>query len=230
MAFRTTFGKMAATALALALVGCASTGQQGSEKYSGYLGDYSRMSPVTDSAGNEFERALSPHFNPKSYNALLLEPVRFYPEPEPTEQVSQDSLNAIRSYLQQSMHAKLSKSVPVVDKPGPGVLRVSVAITSVSSEKVGLKPYQFVPIALVATTAKRAVMGTPQEAKIFVEAALSDSVTGQRMVSSVRSGTGKSYTPSSESGPLTAESLKPLMDQWIDGAVGDLPKLVQGKR
>lgn len=230
MALRTTFGKMAVTALALALVGCASTGQQDSSKYSGYLGDYSRMSPVTDSAGNKFERAISPQFNPKNYSAVLIEPVRFYPEPEPTEQVSQDSLNAIRNYLQQSLHTKLSKAVPVVDKAGPGVLRVSVAITSVSSEKVGLKPYQYVPIALIATSAKRAIAGTPQEASINVEMAASDAVTGQRMVSSVRSGTGQSYTPSSESGQLTAESLKPLMDQWIDGAVADLPKLMQGKR
>lgn len=229
MAFRTTFGKIAVITLASALVGCASTGQQDSSKYSGYLGDYSRMSPVTDSAGNKFERAMSPQFNPKNYSALLLDPVRFYPEPEPTEQVSQDSLNAIRSYLQQSMYTKLSKAVPVVDKPGPGVLRVSVAITAVSSEKVGLKPYQYVPIALVATTASRAIGGTPHEVSINVEAALSDSVTGQRMVSSVRSGTGESFTPAGP-GQVTAESLKPLLDQWIDGAVGDLSKLVQGKR
>jgi uncharacterized protein DUF3313 len=217
------------TALAVALAGCASTGQPDAQKYSGFLGDYSQLQPATDSAGNKFERAISPKFDPKKYHSVLIDQVRFYPEPEPTEQVSQDSLNAIRSYLNQSLQTNIGKAVPVTDRAGPGVLRVSVAITSMSSQKVGLKPYQYLPIALVATGAKRAITGTPQEANIFVEAALSDSVTGQRMVSSVRSGTGKSYT-ASESGQVTADSLKPLLDQWVEGAVAEVPKLVQGKR
>lgn len=221
--------KFAVTALAVALVGCASTGQQSEGKYSGFLGDYSQLKPVTDSAGNEFERALSPSFNPKLYHSVLIEPVRFYPEPQPSEQVSQAALNGIRAYVQQGVQTTVGKSVPVVTQSGPGVLRMTVAITSVKAKDAGLKAYQYVPIAFVATQASRAVSGKPQEATIFIEMEARDGVTGERMVSAVRSGTGKDFKPSAD-GQVTVDSLKPLLDKWAEGASQEVPKLVQGKR
>ncbi len=49
---------------------------------------------------------LNPKFTPANYNAVLLEPVVYYPEPRPTENVSMQTLEQIRSYADTSMRQK----------------------------------------------------------------------------------------------------------------------------
>lgn len=218
-----TLTAVTAAALAVALAGCATKQPQ---QHSGYLGDYSQMQETKDANGNPVARTINPNFNPKNYNAVLIEPVRFYPEPQPSDKLSTADLDAIRSYINLSLYKELGKTVKLVDRAGPGVLRLNVAITSVGTEKAGLKPYQYIPIAFVVTMAKDAATGKPEEAKIFVESEVSDSVTGVRMMSAVRSGAGKSFTPSPSASVV--DSLKPLIDEWIKGAAADAPKMVQG--
>jgi Protein of unknown function (DUF3313) len=79
----------------------------------------------------------------------------------------------------------------VVDRPGPGVARLKVAITGVAGEKEGLKPYQIIPVAFVITMASRGVSGTPEEAKLVVEAKATDSLTGTTLLKVVRVGTAR---------------------------------------
>src|SRR6185369_9838980 len=179
MTFKT-YTKVAVAALALALAGCAT--KPAAPENSGFLGDYSQLQKTTDSTGATISRAINPAFNPKNYSALLIDPVIFYPEPQPTDTVSMADLEKIRSYINQTLYTQLGKTVRVVDKAGPGVLRLRVAITSVSTQDEGLKPYQYIPIAFLVQAGRGAVQGKPVEGKIFVESELSDSVSGIRMM------------------------------------------------
>ena len=98
-------------------------------------------------------RFISPQLTPANYHSLIIEPIRFYPEPKPDSQVSMGTLNDIRDYIYKTMVAKVSAKVNVVDKPGPGVARFRGAITAVNAQTEALAAYQYIPIALIVTAA-----------------------------------------------------------------------------
>ena len=59
---------------------------------------------------------------------------------------------------------------------------------------MGLKPYQYiVPIALVVTLVSRGTSGTPEQAKIVVEAEATDSVSKEILLKVVRAGVARSW-------------------------------------
>lgn len=222
------FGTVSLVAIAVGLVGCAS---QAPQHHSGFLGDYSQLKASPDSTGGTVARAVNPAFNPKNYSAVLIDPVIFYPEPQPTEKVSMSDLDAIRAYINQTLHTQIGKSVQVVDRAGPGVLRLRVAVTAVATQEEALKAYQYIPIAFVVTKVTDAATSTPEQAKLSIETELTDSVSGVRMMSAVRTGVGEGLRPSSNnSGKFAVDSLKPMLDEWGKFVAAEAPKYVQGKR
>ena len=98
--------------------------------------------------------------------------------------------NKILNYTTTTLRSQASKVVRVVNQPGYGVAKAQVAITGVSAVKQGLHACQMIPIALVVTMAKRGVEGTPEDAKLVIEALATDSVTGEVLAKVVRTGTG----------------------------------------
>ena len=105
----------------------------------------------------------------------------WHPEPAPSERVSAPVLKQMLDYSNETFRRSLGQRFNVVDRPGPGVaqLRVRSGFSGVGAQGEGLKPYQGIPIALVATMASRAATGgAPQRAFIVVEVEGSDSVTG----------------------------------------------------
>ncbi len=215
--WRATVSGLFAIAAAAALVaGCASHAPKETD-YSGYLGNYSDLKEVKGPKGEEFLKYASPKFTPANYHAVLVDKVDFYPKPEPTEQVTQETIDQIGSYLNGTLRNKIGEKVEVVDKPGPGVAELKVAITGVAGEKEGLKPYQIVPIAFVATMAYRGVAGAPQEAKLVVESKVTDSVSGETLLKSVRVGTGEGLQKNtSGQRVVTLDSVKPIIDRWAE--------------
>lgn len=205
---------LATAFIAAALVSCAAPPPQDS----GYLGkDYALLKPEKDPLGAPLMRFISADFKPGKYQALMLEPIRFYPEPRGNDQVSLGTLNDILDYFNRSLREKVSAKVKVVDKAGPGVARFRGAITAVNAKAEGLEPYQYIPIALIITAAKRSATGTPEDARIFAEGEVLDSVTGARLAVGVREGTGERLKEARTSGTqITLESLKPVIDKWID--------------
>jgi len=205
---------LAAVVIAAALVSCAAP----APKYSGYLGDdYKLLKEEKDPLGAPILRFISPQFTPANYHSLIIEPIQFYPEPRPDSQVSMGALNDIRDYLYKSMREKVGAKVNVVDKPGPGVARFRSAITAVNAQTEALAAYQYVPIALIVTAAKRAASGTPEDARIFAEAEVLDSVSGARLAVAVREGTGERLKQAATGGPqVTLNELKSVIDKWVD--------------
>lgn len=207
--------------------GCASTSTK-ADQYSGYLGDYSKLHEEKTASGEPIRRYISPKFTPARYRAVLLEPVVFYPEPQPSEQVSQKALDDIRNYLDQALEREFGKRFVLVQAPAQGTARINVALTAVGGQTEGLKPYQYIPVALVITGAKAAVSGRPEDAVIQVESKVTDSVTNERLYAGVRSGKGERLTQEGARGvrQVTAGELKPLIDKWAQNAATEAERFI----
>ncbi|AUT69106.1 DUF3313 domain-containing protein [Paraburkholderia hospita] len=196
---------------------------------SGFLRDYSRLAETKDSQGRTIRAWVSPKLTPANYNAILLDPLIFYPEPRPNDQVSAETLQQILAYSNDTLKRSLSQRFRMVDRPGPGVLRLRGGFTSVASEGEGLKPYQYVPMAFVATMALRTATGTPQRAFIVIEAEGTDSVTGELLGERVRIGTGERLAQVARQQVMTLDTLKPLLDDLAGSAFPELSQYVKAK-
>jgi hypothetical protein len=197
---------------------------------SGYLRDYSRLKEAKDTAGKTIRGWVSPKFTPANYNAILVDPLVFYPEPRPSERVTAEALQQMLAYANDLLKQTLGTRFKVVDGAGPGVARLRVAFTSVAAKGEGLKPYQLVPIAFVATMAKRAAAGgAPQRAAIVAEVEATDSVTGELLGMRVRVGTGERLAKFGEKDPVTLATVKPLLDEMAGQAFPELQKYVMPK-
>ena len=215
----------AAWVVALAHAGAALA----QETDSGFLRDYSSLKETKDTAGKTIRGWVSPKLTPDNYNALLIDPIVFYPEPRPSEQVSAESLQQMLAYSNDLLKRTLSKRFKVVDQAGPGVLRIRIAFSSVAAKGEGLKPYQYVPFAFVATMASRAATGTPQRAAIVVEVEGTDSATGQLLAQRIRVGTGERLKVVGEKNVITLETIKPLLDEMAGQAFPELQKYVKAR-
>jgi hypothetical protein len=213
-------------AAALLLASCGSP----TPKESGFLGnEYSKMHKTDAPGGGTRLSYVNPKFTPQNYDAVLLEPVIYYPEPQPTDKVSMQTLNQIRTYIDNSLRAKIGQRVRLVDKPGPGVARIRIAITAVGSQDKALAPYQYIPIGLVITGAAAVIEGgRPQDANIAIETSVTDSMTNEMLYAAVRGRTGKeiSKADADQEGGVQLSSLQPLIDTWTEGAAEEVVKYV----
>lgn len=210
-------GASAIAVAATLVAGCASDKGPTQSEYSGFLGDYSNLQQTQDPNGETFLRYVNPKLNPANYNAVIVEPLTMYPNAEPTDQLSQATIDQIRGYGTTCLRQAIASRVRVVNAPGPGVVKLQVAITGVASAAEGLKPYQVVPMAFVATMAVNTVAGAPQQAKLLIEARGTDSVSGEVLSKVVRTRTGERLQRVTSNMPvITFDSVKPIMDDWCD--------------
>lgn len=184
-------------------------------QYSGFLQDYSQMNIEEDANGVQVLRFVSPTLKSQGYNKVLIEPIQYYPEPKETEEVTAETLDQIKAYIDEAMRREIGQIAKIVDKPGDGVARMRVALTAVGADAEGLKPRQFIPVALVLTGARAAAGHHPHNASLFLEAELTDSVNGGRLAIAIRGGKGDRLQSARTSGsPVTLTSVKPLIDGW----------------
>jgi len=224
---RSITGKVSAAVLAGLLGACATPVDDPGD--SGFLSDYPRLQEMKTAEGQTIRGWVSPKLTPSTYVAVLLEPLVFHPAPRPTEHVSEEALQQILAYANTAVRRSISQRFSVVDRPAPGVLRIRSAITSVGAHGEALQPYQYIPVALVASMASRAATGTPQRAFVVVEVEGSDSVSGEVLALRTRVGTGERLAKVAEQNVITLNSVKPLVDELAAGAFPELAMYVKPK-
>lgn len=129
--------------LTTALVLACGTGQgpplQPKPVPSGYLGDYSEFKPDPTRGGALFYQR--PGSTLADYDKLIIPSVRVVLQKD--RGVPQRDLELLANYLHSALLIAMRGAHPVVEEPGPGVLRVRVAITDLvpaqSAGKVGGK-------------------------------------------------------------------------------------------
>ncbi|UVJ46654.1 DUF3313 domain-containing protein [Pseudomonas sp. LS1212] len=195
----------------IGVVGCSSKLTQ-PEEYSGFLKDYSQLKEAKSPSGVEVMRWVDPKLNINQYTSVYIEPTQLYPKPQPTVKIPQSTLSGITSYYDQALNRELSKSLPLATGPGPGVIVVRAAITAVSTKTEGLKPYEVIPIALVAAAVSTASGIRDQETGLATEAVFLDGGTNKIMAQVVRKGTGKPLENDSQ--VMKSTDVKNVIDGW----------------
>src|SRR5471032_3091179 len=193
----------------LGVVGCSSK-QVEPDQYSGFLGDYSRLQAAKSPSGAEVMRWVDPSLKVSQFTSVYIEPTQLYPQPQPTVKIPQSTLSGITHYYDQALKRELGKSLPLAAGPGPGVIVVRAAITAVSSKTEGLKPYEIIPVALVAAAVSTASGIRDQETTLATEAVF---LNGNTVVAQVvRKGTGKPLENDTQ--VMKADDVKAVIDGW----------------
>ncbi|ANF86379.1 Putative lipoprotein [Pseudomonas antarctica] len=206
----------------IAVSGCASKTPQPDE-YSGFLSDYSQLKEAKSPSGAEVMRWVDPNLDLKRYTAVYIEPTQFYPKPQATAKIPASTLNGINSYYTAALKRELSKSMQVANAPGPGVIVLRAAITAVSSKTESLKPYEYIPVALVVAAVSTGAGIRDQETTLGTEAQFLDGATGKVLAQVVRKGTGKPL--SNDAQVMKADDVKGVIDGWASDVYQSYVKL-----
>jgi hypothetical protein len=126
---------------------------------SGFLGDYSGFARVPDQP--DAWQWVRPGVNWRQYTKVFIPPVEVWLNPTAQYLGIQPDLykqmtDTFRTLTAQEFRAG---GYEVVDKPGPGVLKLRYALTGVTPERPGLTPLDLLPIKM-AVDATRAATGT----------------------------------------------------------------------
>jgi hypothetical protein len=180
----------------LLVSGCASTYQKRSVAGSGFLSDYSQLE---DHGGDTMMLSyIDPKADFKSYTKILLEPVRAYAADKENgmAKLPKEKQQDLVNYFDAALRERLKKDYELVKQPGPGVLRVRVAITEAKGSMVLLDTVSSVmPPAIVLSSAKALVTGKHLAVgEIGAECEGRDSVTGKRVFAAVDARVGRKYT------------------------------------
>jgi hypothetical protein len=212
----------AACVLTLALAGCASP-YVDPEQYSGFLKDYSVLKEEKSPSGADVMRWIDPKVDVSRYTSVYVEPSQLYPKPQATEKVPQSTLNGITKYYDQTLKNAFSKELPLATGPGPGVLVVRPAITAVSAKTKSLRPYEVIPIALIAAGVSAATGIRDQDTSLATEAAFLDGSDHKLLAEVVRKGAGAELENSSQ--VAQAKDFKAVLDVWARDIVNSYKQL-----
>jgi hypothetical protein len=189
------FSAVAIVLLLLTAMSCAATTQTRSVESSGFLKDTSQLKEGGD------DEALLVYFNPTAdwtrYDKILLEPVTVWrSEDFDPDDISEEDLQRLVDALYIAVKDQLAKDYQMVDRSGPGVLRMRVAITEAEDSWVVLDTVTNVlPIGIGINLATKAITGTSaMVGEAAIEAEILDSLTNERLAALIdkRAGT-KSY-------------------------------------
>lgn len=207
----------------IALAGCSSS-VTAPEKYSGFLKDYSGLQKTKSPTGKTIMRWVSPDYKSSNYDSLVFNDVTYYPIPKPTTQLGSETLDKILVYTNTRLKDSAAGRIKLVSAPGPRTLIFRGAITGVSSSKQGLQFYEVIPVAMLVAGVQAATGHRTMETNLYFEGELIDAKTNKVMMKVVRKGEGK--TINNENAPLTAESIKNVVDGMAtDAAMFEIKSL-----
>lgn len=180
-------GLVAVVVVAGLMVGCASTSQARKTSTSGFLRDYSQLKP------GEKDQALLVYVDPAAkfseYNAILMEPIEVYASAEDSNlaKVPENELQELINYFDAAIREQLAGDYELVTKPGPGTMRLRIALTEAKGAKVGLNAISSVtPAGLALSGMKKAVTGASTGVgSTGVEMELLDAQSGKRLAAAV---------------------------------------------
>ncbi len=188
----------------LMLLGACATMQARKIETSGFLGDYSQLKEGGD--GKALLVYIDPAADIKSYTRIFMDPVKLYVSSVSNmENVSYHERKVLLNYADAVIRQQLAKDYVFVRTPGPGVMRLRVAITEAEDANVTMDTISTVlPIGLALAGMQTVATGTTSfVGSAGIEAELLDSETGRRLMAAVDRRAG---------GKVTGEFDK--LDEW----------------
>ncbi len=196
--------------------GCGTTKEARTVAPSGFLGDYSQL---RHGGGN---LPLLVYGNPdadcRKYDKILIDPVMLWAQGSDSAFVNLDAQDRhiLRSQANHALHdVAIHAGFQIVDRPGPGVIRLRAAITEAAKANVLLKDASivapYVGGAAVAWSEFKGQAAFTGDAAI--EAELLDSLTGERLYAMVDKRVGDLDLRNYEEWDDVKESLAAWRDQ-----------------
>ena len=172
---------IAALCAVAVLAGCALT-QQAAVKQSDVsaLVNLARLTP--GGKGQADLRWVAPGAQWTAYKAVLINPVTFWADKDDAGVPAKDQ-QALCNYFHQAIYKQFSQKFRVADEPGPGVMRLQVAIVDAKAATPGLRSISVLePHVRLLATLKYLATGTfPFVGGAQVEARFSDSESGAHL-------------------------------------------------
>jgi hypothetical protein len=173
--------------LVLTLAACAASRQpRGTPEESGFLGNYTELKP-----GKSGEAALvyiNPNTNWKSYTGLIFESVTLWPGKDGgLAKLSPEDQQMLADLLYKNVYDAAAKQIQIVTIPGPGVMRLRVALTEAKSTMVVLNAVAtIVPqIRLVTSLGGLAANTSLTVGSATIEGDVRDSLSQERLAAFV---------------------------------------------
>lgn len=127
---------------------------------SGFLSDYARLEPVSWADGIQCWRKT--HLDAKAFDKVMIARMTVSLKPGQQQGIDPTDLKALTDYFHASLVKALSPQMRVVDKPGPGVLVLRIALTNLVPTGVGESVIgTVVPYAFVAEAGSGVATGRP---------------------------------------------------------------------
>lgn len=207
--------------VSLLLAGCASTdlnvlgsgtGVTASDPtrltQSGFLSDYARLEPVSWSDGIQCWRESG--LDAKAYDKVLISRILVTLKPGQQGGIDPTDLKTLVDYFHTSLEKALKPQLQVVDKAGPGVLVIRIALTnlvptSVSRSVAGtVVPYGFVAEAGSGVATGRPAGSTPYLGETGMEMQFRDGASGRVLAECRDTEIGRKYAANLDAGATHA--------------------------
>jgi hypothetical protein len=212
-----TFDKKAVSACALlacalfALPAGAQDKAAPAPQNSGFLGDYARLTPNPDNP--KTKRWINKDFDFKPYTQILLDPVEIWVSPTSEYKgASPDVLKRMGDSFTNSFKKALQPGYTLVDKAGPGVLHIRIAITGVNLVAPDTKARDFLPIVFVF----RAVSGDIGSKNVVLTGEMQVLGPDNKVVAAALA-TGTGDKAIDEKADITWKDLQSITDKWAAG-------------
>ena len=206
-------GKAAVWIATFAFIACGSLGEvrAQSKRYSGFLGDYSKLKK-----SRKLEGAMSyesPSKSLKEYDKFIIDPVVVHFAPN-AKGIGVDpfKVQQVAAYFHRELWQALSIRYQVVNTPGPGVLRLRAAITDIKTT---------VPLMNIHPGTKLLGLGLGGAS---MEGEAVDSQTGERVLAVVDSRKGGINPLPSRAAIDTVAHAKEVMRHWVKRFVSRVDK------
>ncbi|MBM4082467.1 MAG: DUF3313 domain-containing protein [Planctomycetes bacterium] len=191
-----------AAVIPLQMLGCSTK----PPRYSGFLGDYSNLKPDPQESSILYWE--KPNVDWKRYTRLMIDPAAVYwhPEAKGTD-IDPAELKALADYFRTTVVDAVKDRYPVVEQPGPDVLRIRAAITDV------------IPAGRAVNVAVSAAVLFPMAVDVggaSMEVMFLDSVTNDRLATAVDSRRGSWWKPKDQwwRGYTKHGHTKSAFEQW----------------
>ncbi len=166
---------LAVAHLSLILCGLLFVGCQSKTAHSGFLGDYSELRESSEYKGTSVYK--NPNLTLADYDKFLIDPilVHFAANAKGTA-MDPAKVKKVTDYAAEQLREALSKRYQVVSAPGPGVLRLRIALTDIKKT---------IPAMNILPQTKLSGVGVGGAS---MEAEAVDSQSGERVLAVVASG------------------------------------------
>lgn len=207
-------------AASFVLAGCGTTQKNlNPQLESGYLQGYGRLQPVASpEEGVEIYRYKNPKIDVSKYDAVIIDPVVIYQTATADAAgngLTEETLYRVRQQITQNIRKDVARRVKVVDKPGPDVAHISIAITGAQTLGEGFKPTDLIPVRAVLNVASKAAGLDEKNAMLVVEAKVNDSQSGELIGEALYTVSGASFRMQASS----VEAFQELADKWVQTAL-----------